>query len=311
MAVVEVRRRVKANISMVWEIVSDLSGDAGLPPAARHADVLEGEGATLQRRLSDRDGRQWQEEVVGWEPGRLYSVVITGDFPVTSPRLRYTCSVSEDAGTVLIRLYFDYAPRFGPLGRFFEQLGGRGQLQQYATDVLDNWVRIIHAREWVYRVTASTIIEEKGGHVHGISPDTSVSDAVNELRAQGIGCLLVLDANGRIAGLLSERDVVRAISSSGPGILSESAASIMTANVITAGPDDNMMSVMACMSERRIRHLPVVDNDQVLGLISIGDVIKARISELEGQSETLLDYIEARRWHELYKELGPAAYAEP
>ena len=248
---------------------------------------------------------------MGWEPGKLYSVVISGDFPVASPRLRYTCSVSEDAGTVLVRLYFDYAPRFGPLGRFFEQLGGRGQLQQYATDVLDNWVRIVHAREWVYRMTARTIIEEKGGHVHGISPDTSVAEAVTELRAQGIGCLLVLDGSGRIAGLLSERDVVRAIAASGPDILADSASSIMTANVITAGPEDNMMSVMACMSERRIRHLPVVDNDQVLGLISIGDVIKARISELEGQSETLLDYIEARRWHELYKELGPAAYAEP
>jgi signal-transduction protein with cAMP-binding, CBS, and nucleotidyltransferase domain len=71
-----------------------------------------------------------------------------------------------------------------------------------------------------------------------------------------------------------------------------------------------MMSVMACMTERRVRHLPVVEHDQVLGLISIGDVIKARISELEGQSETLRDYIEARHWHELYKEVGPAAYVE-
>jgi len=311
MAVVEVRRRVKANTSMVWEIVSDLTGDAGLPPAARHADVIAGESATLQRRLTGRDGLVWQEEVVGWEPGKLYSVVISGDFPVASSRIRYTCSISEDAGTVLIRLYFDYAPRYGLLGRFFDRLGGRGRLQQYATDVLDNWVRIIHAREWVYRVTARTIIEEKGAHVHAIGPDTRVSDAVNQLREQRIGCLLVLDAAGRIAGLLSERDIVRALGATNAEVLDGPVSAIMTANVITAGPDDNMMSVMACMSDRRIRHLPVVDADQVLGLISIGDVIKARITELEGQSETLLDYIEARRWHELYKELGPAAYAEP
>jgi signal-transduction protein with cAMP-binding, CBS, and nucleotidyltransferase domain len=70
------------------------------------------------------------------------------------------------------------------------------------------------------------------------------------------------------------------------------------------------MLIMACMSSRRIRHLPVVDAGKVLGLISMGDVVKARMDELEGQSDTLRGYIEARRWHELYQEIGPAAYAE-
>lgn len=310
MAVVEVRRRVKANISMVWSIVSDLEGDAGVPPAARRMDVLQSGETGMRRRLTGRAGEVWEEECVGFEAGRLYSMAVSGDFPVRSARLRYTCSVAEDAGTVLIRLYFDYSPRFGALGRLFERFGGRAQLQAYAGELLDNWVRIVHAREWAFRVTARSIIEEKGGHVHAVSPATPVRDVVELLRTHRIGSVLVLDESERIAGVLSERDVVRGLAASGGDLLAEPASAIMTCNVITAGPDDNMMSVMGCMSERRIRHLPVVEDDHVLGLISIGDVIKARISELEGQSETLLDYIEARRWHELYKEVGPAAYAD-
>lgn len=310
MAVVEVRRRVKANISMVWSIVSDLEGDPGLPPAARHMEVLQAGHAGMRRRMTGRDGAVWEEECVGFESGRLYSMSVSGDFPVRSARLRYTCSVAEDAGTVLIRLYFDYRPRFGALGKLFDRLGGRSTLQAYAAELLDNWVRIIHAREWAFRVTARSIIEEKGGHVHAVSPATLISAVVDLLHTHRIGSVLVLDESERIAGVLSERDIVRGLAASGGELLAQPASAIMTTNVITADPDDNMMSVMGCMSERRIRHLPVVEGDHVLGLISIGDVIKARISELEGQSETLLDYIEARRWHELYKEVGPAAYAE-
>lgn len=311
MAVVEVRRRVKAHISMVWSIVADLEGDPGLPPAARRMEVLDSGPTGFRRRLTGRDGGHWEEERVGLEEGRLYSMDVQGDFPVSAARLRYTCSVAEDAGTVHIRLYFDYRPRFGVLGRLFDRFSGRSRLQAYAAELLDNWVRIIHAREWAFRVTARSIIEEKGGHVHAVTPATPVTDVVEMLRTHRIGSVLVLDEGGSIAGVLSERDVVRGIAEHSAALLSMPASEIMTSNVITADPDDNMMSVMACMSERRIRHLPVIENDHVLGLISIGDVIKARMSELEGQSETLLDYIEARRWHELYKEVGPAAYAEP
>jgi len=310
MAVVEVRRRVKANKRMVWSIVSDLTGDSTLPPAAKRADILRGAELGLTRRVTGGDGRVWQEECVGWDSGKLYSVVISGDFPVGSPQLRYTCSLVEEAGSVLIRLYFDFIPRFGLVGRLIEGVGGRRELQVYATDVLDNWVRIVHAREWVYRVTARRILEEKGGHVHSVGPKTPVREVAAVLKKYRIGTALVLDGEQKIAGVLSERDIVRGIAASGAGLLEQSADTIMTREVITADPDDNMMSVMACMTECRIRHLPVVEYDQVLGLISIGDVIKARISELEGQSETLLDYIKARHWHELYKEVGPAAYAE-
>jgi CBS domain-containing protein len=311
MAVVESRRRVKAHSKMVWSIVADLKGDPGVPPAAKRVEVLAGAELGLRRRIFGRDGHVWEEECVGWEPERLYSVaVVAKDFPVACAKLRYTCSIAEDSGTVLLRLYFDYQPRFGTLGRLLDRFGAQRALQSYAAEVMDNWVRIIHAREWVYRVTARSIIEEKGGHIHAVHPSTPVSEVVDMLREFRIGSLVVLDDQEKIAGVLSERDVVQGLAEEGAALLQQTAGQIMSANVIVVGPEDNMMSVMTCMSERRIRHLPVVEGDELLGLISIGDVIKARMSELEGQSETLLDYIEARHWHALYRELGPAAYVE-
>lgn len=311
MAIAETSRRVNANPVLVWEIVADMHGDAGPPPAAERIDHIEGSGTDLRRTLSDGEGRVWEERCVGWEPGRLYSMALAGgEFPLPVAALRYTCSVSEEAGSVLVRLYFDYQPRFGLLGRLMEHFGLQRRLTALGAAVLDNWVRIIHAREWAYRVTVRKIIEDKGGHVHAVQPDTPLRTVAAQLSEHRIGSVLVLESDGRIAGVVSERDIVRNLAELGGSLLDEPAGRIMTREVVTAGPEDNMMSVMACMSERRVRHLPVVSGDAVLGLISIGDVIKARITELEGESETLLDYIEARRWHEAYKEIGPAAYSE-
>jgi predicted transcriptional regulator len=81
----------------------------------------------------------------------------------------------------------------------------------------------------------------------------------------------------------------------------------MTRKVIVCQPDDNMILIMSCMSDRRVRHLPVMEGDRIIGIISIGDVVKTRIAELESESATLKEFIAARRWRELYRKLGPAA----
>lgn len=309
MPVLEVNKRVKAHADLVWRIVSDLAGDPGVPPFASRVEVLGGEGLGMRRMVVGRDGYSWIEECIAWEHERRYIMQVEAhQFPLHFERLRYTCSVSEDEGSVLLRLYFDYLPRYGFIGRLLERFGERARLDEYAHQALDNWVRIIHEREWAYRVTVRTLLEEKGGHVHSVTPETTVSKAADMLRQYHIGSVLVLGEDESIAGVVSERDIVLGLSEKGSALLDEPVSAIMTSNVIVANPEDNMILVMACMSERRIRHLPVVEAGRTLGLISIGDVIKARMAELEGQSETLRDYIEARQWHELYREIGPAAY---
>ena len=234
---------------------------------------------------------------------------IEGDFPVRIAGLTYTCITEAIDEGVRIRLYFQYEPGLGALGEWVDRYTRRRSLLRYAHGVLDNWVRIIHAREWVYRITVANLLDEKGRDILSVTPETSIAAAGEILADKRIGSVLVLADDGSIAGVLSERDIVRGLAETGPELLQQPASSIMTRQVIVADVSDNMMSVMACMTERRIRHLPVLQDGRPVGVISIGDVIKARLSELEGQSEQLRDYIETRRWHDLYREIGPAAYS--
>ncbi len=310
MPVIEAQRRVKAHAALVWRCVADLGGDGGVPPGAVRAEVLGGDGLGMRRRIITPAGRGWVEECVEWQPEQRFTMEVEASrFPVSCAKLRYSCSVTETENRILLRLWFDYQPRFGLLSGIFG-LGVRRALANYARQQVDNWVRIIHAREWAYRITARRLLDGKGSEVLSVQPDMRVEAAAALLREYRIGAVPALGPDGRIAGMVSERDIVRGLAERGSSLLSQPVASIMTRKVIVADPDDNMMVVMASMSGNRIRHLPVVEDDRMLGLISIGDVVKARIDELEGQSETLRGYIEARRWNELYQELGPAAYQE-
>ncbi len=111
--------------------------------------------------------------------------------------------------------------------------------------------------------------------------------------------------DGSFAGILSERDVVNVITKFGAAALEQLAADIMTKNVITCLPDDSLSKIMKCMTERRIRHLPCVDDEgQLHGILSIGDAVKARMDELEIETAAMHDYIKDRRWRELSLQVG-------
>jgi CBS domain-containing protein len=137
----------------------------------------------------------------------------------------------------------------------------------------------------------STIIAAKGGFVATIQPDASVADLVAMLGEHGVGALVV-SADGRtITGIVSERDVVRAMTQ-GAEALNRPVASIMTTHVFCAPPEAHVDDLMHVMTEKRVRHIPVTDPDgALLGIVSIGDVVKSRLGELEGERAALLEYI--------------------
>jgi CBS domain-containing protein len=126
--------------------------------------------------------------------------------------------------------------------------------------------------------------------VISVNRDTYVHDILALLHDHRIGAVLVMDG-GQIAGLVSERDIVRCLHSHGKAILDESAADIMTSPVFTTSPHTSICDAMAIMTDRRFRHLPVVDGNQVLGLVSIGDLVKRRIEDAEAEAESLKHYI--------------------
>ncbi len=124
-----------------------------------------------------------------------------------------------------------------------------------------------------------------------IAPDASVSEAVDLLRRKGIGAIVVSGGEGDMAGILSERDVVHALAERGAQLLDLPVSALMTRHVFTCKPADSIADLMAEMTERRIRHLPVVEDGKLAGIVSIGDVVKNRLGEVEEEATTLRQFI--------------------
>ena len=139
----------------------------------------------------------------------------------------------------------------------------------------------------------SDILAQKGGLVFTVTPGTSVAQLSQQLSTRRIGSMLVLDGDGAVAGIVSERDLVRALASHGPKAMELEARQVMTRDVVTCDPDDSIDEVMQTMTSGRFRHLPVVRHGELLGLVSIGDVVKARLEETKHETEALKAYIVA------------------
>lgn len=136
-----------------------------------------------------------------------------------------------------------------------------------------------------------SLLKNKGGDTFNVSPETSVGDSARLLAQHRIGAVLVMGAGGKIAGILSERDVVRGLAQHGAEVLGKPVSLLMTADVITCRPSDTVNDIMKTMSTRRIRHLPVTEQGKLVGIISIGDVVKRRLEELEKEADSLREYV--------------------
>lgn len=136
------------------------------------------------------------------------------------------------------------------------------------------------------------ILKDKGSDVFSIRPDLSLAEACAELDHRRVGALIVCDSD-RVVGVLSERDVVRAVSRDGEAALARPISEFMTTDVVFAAPAETVAILMGRMTDRRIRHLPVLSGGRLSGVISIGDVVKCQIAEAEHEAESLRSYIAA------------------
>jgi CBS domain-containing protein len=135
------------------------------------------------------------------------------------------------------------------------------------------------------------ILQAKGSEVFAVLDVSSVGEAVNLLGEKNIGAVVVKDDAGGVVGILSERDVVRRLKSEGAAVLKAKVGACMTRNPVTCAPEDTLDHLMAIMTRRRIRHIPVMRNGRMVGLISIGDVVKRKIEETEEEAAALKEYI--------------------
>ncbi len=138
------------------------------------------------------------------------------------------------------------------------------------------------------------ILRNKGTTVTTVPPDTTVRALLAVLAERNIGAVLVSPDGARISGIVSERDVVRHLHRRGADLLDRPVTEIMTERVRTCAPDDHVSSLHGLMTEHRIRHMPVVDGDRLVGIVSIGDVVKSEITELAAERGHLVDYLQGR-----------------
>lgn len=138
------------------------------------------------------------------------------------------------------------------------------------------------------------ILKSKGDSVFTTRPDTLISDAAETLSREKIGVLVVSPGDGSVVGILSERDIVRSLGERGAACLSQTVESLMTRDLIYASMSDTGEKIARQMSEGRFRHMPVLEDDKLIGIVSQGDVVKARLEELTMENESMQDMIMGR-----------------
>lgn len=139
-------------------------------------------------------------------------------------------------------------------------------------------------------MTVRAILDIKGHQVESVEPQTTLAEAAKLLAERKIGAVLVMSSE-RMEGILSERDIVRSLGERGAAVLTEPISSVMTRRVVSCKPQDTVASIMEVMTNGKFRHLPVIDGGVVVGLISIGDIVKWRVQEYENEQEALRQYI--------------------
>jgi CBS domain-containing protein len=139
----------------------------------------------------------------------------------------------------------------------------------------------------------SQILKNKGDLVFTASPHETVAAAAALLHSRRVGALVIVDDQDKVAGILSERDIVRVVAEKGGAGLNQPVSSCMSSEVVFASPNETVHSLLERMTDRRIRHLPVLKDGRLAGLVSIGDLVKSKIAETEAEAENLKAYISA------------------
>lgn len=300
MAVVRLEHRLSAPVELVWEVITDPNMFSRRTPILSNVEVVEGEGINMRRCCHDTRGRFWFEHCVAWDEGRSYSMQTdVEEFPYPFKSMKGTWGV-KDLGddTVLIFIEYEYTPKFGALGNMLDWLWYKWKIEQYCKKLMESMDDEIAAREAKFRLTVRTILGGKGFEVVNIRPDVALEQAAQVLTKNRIGAVLVMEEDGHLVGLISERDIVRCVAEHGEPVLKWPVEKVMVRKLHVCSMDTDIDALMNIMTERRVRHLPVMEGEKVVGIVSIGDVVKARMSKLAYDSESLRIYIAARKWRE-------------
>lgn len=305
MPVINLQRRIKAHADLVWRVISDLAAFAEVTPHISKVEMLDGEKATARRRLYSHSGYSWTERCVMWDEGKAYTMEVeSSDSAYPFKKMQRSFALEEQPHGVVLRMRFEYKTKYGLFGQIRDRLFLRRKRQALYEELLNNWIARIRDQEWSYSVTVATVLDSKGHDIVMAAEDDSIIEVARILRKNRIGALLIHDKEGQLVGLASERDIASALADHGPTALDFPISDVMAKELVVCEPHNDLDFVLACMTDQRIRHLPVMQEGELVGIISIGDVVKARIYSLETESETMREYIAGRAWQYHSKHTG-------
>lgn len=305
MPVIHVERKVKAHADVVWRVISDLAAFADVSPHVSEVEMLGGSKGEARRRLYSPSGYSWTEHCIEWQEGKAYAMEVDESDPVYPfKKMVRRFELEEQSDGVVVRMHYEYVPKYGIAGRLYNAIFLHRKRRALYVEVLENWISRIRDLEWAYKVTVATVLQGKGHEVITARQDDDIIDVARLLRNNRIGAVLITDSEGQLVGLTSERDIVMGIAEYGAAAMNRPVSDVMTSKLVVCEPHNDMVFVMACMTDRRVRHLPVMQDGNLVGIISIGDVVKARIYSLETESETMREYIAGREWRYHHKVTG-------
>ncbi|MCG8379215.1 MAG: CBS domain-containing protein [Proteobacteria bacterium] len=305
----EIDKRVKGDPKRIWEILTDIEYFAEAAPNIIRIEHISGEGVGMIRRVHHNSGRSWEEICKDWKTESHFKMQVNSDdYPLPVTNMSRIIIMEKMKNSWAIKIRYDYTPKYGPFGLILDKYQLRPILKIFAIQLIDNFAKKIYQQNTTSTVTAESMLRSKDSTVYSITPNTSIYDACELLAEKRIGCVMVLDQDNNIEGILSERDIVRAMTTGGDSVMNKPSSDFMTRNVITSKPEDSLEIIMSCMSKHHFRHLPVVnEDDELLGVISIGDVVNTRMNELENESNVMQQYIEGRKWREVAMQIGHGA----
>lgn len=304
---------LNTTLPLVWQVVGNMTNWPTLFPGLNRVQVTQRAHHEMTVIGTDSRAHSFTMNVmtpVADEDGsRSIIVLIDPEHPHPAGVHKLVWTLTPEGEQTRLSLRVDYdkpVPIIGPLLSWLRRQPG---LRNNLTEAFDAVVHQAHEQVRHYHETVQTILSRKGSNVVSALPGDSVNSICELINTHRIGAVLIRDQDDHLVGLVSERDVVCQLAENGPAVLEQPASSIMTRDLIVCEPGSDLIFVMACMTDNKVRHLPVLDHGRLAGVISIVDVVQQRLHSLEAESGTLRDYIAAREWR--YQKHHGVAGPEP
>ena len=302
----EIAQRINSKPQLIWELLANNTNFPKLAPAILETQTVSGKQKGMVRSMHHQSGLIWYEECTAWEEQKTLTMQFKdGNYPLPISYLSRTFDITKHKTGLTLKIRYTYTPIYGLLGWVIDRYQIRPQLSHFAYRLMHSIKAI--AAEHRRNIQASAMSIMHSGELYTVSLTCTIRETCAVLAKNKIGNVLVLDKENKLAGVVSERDIVRGINDSGETILEQPVTKIMTAEVITADSTSSLAEITNSMGKHNIRHIPIMEQDKVIGMVSISDVIRARVIELEEESETMKQYIEARRWRDLSLQIGRGA----